>query len=352
MPKEVVISTSGLNSYGSRVLTSGLDTSQYCRNPVLLWMHRRGGENMPIGRMENLRVDGDRLIGTPKFDEKDEFAKKIAAKWEDGYLNMCSAGIEILECSTDPSVLVDGQTRATATASKLVEVSIVDIGANDEALKLYGGGKLLELSAGQDCDLLPLVTLSKEKTPKPEAEAQSNENTNISKQNVGCAQHSSSELGSAFTCTTFQNMKKETLLLLGLPETATEEQAHAAIVALKSKADSAERLTLAAITAQVDAAINEKRITADRKEFFINLGKTSGADALRQMLELMQPARKPSDVLDTSKDAPHGQQEPTTFAKLSEVPAEKIGKLRKENPNEYMRLYKAEYGIECPKLED
>lgn len=328
MPKEVVISTSGLNSYGSRVLTSGLDTTQYERNPVLLWMHRRGGENMPIGRMENLRVDGDRLIGTPVFDEKDDFAKKIASKWADGYLNMCSAGIEILECSTDPSQIVEGQTRATATMSKLVEVSIVDIGANDEALKLYGGGKLLELAAGQDSEALPLLELSKEKTPKAEAEAQSNENTNI------------------------QNMKKETLLLLGLPETATEEQAHAAIVALKSKADSAETLTLAAITAQVDAAINEKRITADRKEFFINLGKTSGADTLRQTLELMQPARKPNDVIDTTKDAPQGGQEPTTFAKLSEVPSDKIGKLRKENPNEYMRLYKAEYGIECPKLED
>lgn len=328
MPKEVVISTSGLNSYGSRVLTSGLDTTQYERNPVLLWMHRRGGENMPIGRMENLRVDGDRLIGTPVFDEKDEFAKKIASKWADGYLNMCSAGIEILECSTDPSQIVEGQTRATATAAKLVEVSIVDIGANDEALKLYGGGKLLELAAGQDSDVLPLVRLSKEKTPKAEAEAQSNENTNI------------------------QNMKKETLLLLGLPETATEEQVHAAVTALKTKADNAETLTLAAITAQVDAAINEKRITADRKEFFINLGKTSGADALRQTLELMQPARKPNDVIDTTKDAPQGGKEPTTFAKLSEVPSDKIGKLRKENPNEYMRLYKAEYGIECPKLED
>ena len=329
MPKEVVISTSGLNSYGSRVLTAGLDTSQYCRNPVLLWMHRRGGDNMPIGRMENLRVDGDRLIGTPKFDEKDEFAKKIATKWEDGYLNMCSAGIEILEYSTDPSMLVQGQTRATATASKLVEVSIVDIGANDEALKLYGGGKLLELAAGQDCDLLPLVKLSKEETPKPEAAAQSNENTTI------------------------QNMKKETLLLLGLPETATEEQVHAAVTALKSKADNAETLTLAAITAQVDAAINEKRITADRKEFFVNLGKTSGADALRQTLELMQPVRKPTEVIDTTKDAPQGSQhEQATFAKLSEVPADEIGKLRKENPNEYMRLYKEEYGIDCPKLED
>lgn len=329
MPKEVVISTSGLNSYGSRVMTAGLDTSQYCRNPVLLWMHRRGGDNMPIGRMENLRVDGDRLIGTPKFDEKDEFAKKIATKWEDGYLNMCSAGIEILEYSTDPSMLVQGQTRATATASKLVEVSIVDIGANDEALKLYGGGKLLELAAGQDCDLLPLVKLSKpEETPKPEAAAQSNENTNS------------------------KNMKKETFLLLGLAETATEEQVHAAVTALKSKADNAETLTLAAITAQVDAAITERRITADRKEFFINLGKTSGADALRQTLELMQPARKPTDVIDTTKDAPQGQPEQATFVKLSEVPADKVSKLRKDNPNEYMRLYKAEYGIDCPKLED
>lgn len=328
MPKEVVISTSGLNSYGSRVMTAGLDTSQYCRNPVLLWMHRRGGDNMPIGRMENLRVDGDRLIGTPKFDEKDEFAKKIATKWEDGYLNMCSAGIEILEYSTDPSMLVQGQTRATATASKLVEVSIVDIGANDEALKLYGGGKLLELAAGQDCDLLPLVKLSKpEETPKPEAAAQSNENTNS------------------------KNMKKETFLLLGLAETATEEQVHAAVTALKSKADNAETLTLAAITAQVDAAITERRITADRKEFFINLGKTSGADALRQTLELMQPARKPTDVIDTTKDAPQSH-EKATFAKLSEVPADEVNKLRKENPNEYMRLYKAEYGIECPKLEE
>lgn len=329
MAKEVVINTSGLNSYGSRVLTAGLDTSQYCRNPVLLWMHRRGGDNMPIGRMENLRVDGDLLIGTPVFDEKDEFAKKIANKWEDGYLNMCSAGIEILEFSTDPSMLVQGQTRATATASKLVEVSIVDIGANDEALKLYGGGKLLELAAGQECDLLPLVNLSKaEKTPKPAAAAQRNENK------------------------TQVNMKKETLLLLGLAETATEEQVHAAVTALKTKADNAETLTLAAITAQVDAAIKEKRITADRKEFFINLGKTSGADALRQTLELMQPVRKPTEMIDTSGDAAHGAAEPQTFAKLSEVPAKDVAKLRKENPNEYMRLYKAEYGIDCPKLEE
>ena len=129
MAKEVVINTSGLNSYGSRVLTDGLDTTQYQKNPVLLWMHRRYGDNSaPIGRMENLRIDGDRLIGTPVFDLEDDFAKKIANKWDKGFLNMCSASVDILETSTDPRHLIQGQSRATVTRGKLLEVSIVDIG--------------------------------------------------------------------------------------------------------------------------------------------------------------------------------------------------------------------------------
>lgn len=106
MAKEVVISTSVVNSYGCRVLTEGIDLRQYRRNPVLLWMHRRSFDRdaMPIGRIENLRVDGDRLIGTPVFDQKDEFAKKIEGKWEDGFLRMASAGIEVVEVSNAPSM--------------------------------------------------------------------------------------------------------------------------------------------------------------------------------------------------------------------------------------------------------
>ena len=52
--KEVIISTEAVNSYGSRVLTDGIDLSQYERNPVLLWMHRRSWEPgaMPIGKVE------------------------------------------------------------------------------------------------------------------------------------------------------------------------------------------------------------------------------------------------------------------------------------------------------------
>ena len=160
MGKEVVISTSGLNSYGCRVLTSGGDLRQYERNPVLLFMHNRAfdRENLPIGRMENLRIEGDRLIGTPVFDLNDEFAKKVADKWENGFLRMVSAGIEILETSSDVSVMLPGQTRPTITKWKLIEVSVVDIGSNDEALRLYDKeGSMLKLAVGIDNTMLPLL---------------------------------------------------------------------------------------------------------------------------------------------------------------------------------------------------
>ena len=313
MSKEVIISTSRINCYGSRVLTSGIDLSQYQKNPILLWMHRRSydGSSMPIGRIENLRLDGDSLIGTPVFDEQDEFAKKIAQKWEKGFLRMASAGIEILEYSSAPEHLMQGQTRPTITRCKLEEVSIVDIGGNDDALQLYHGGKLLQLAKGEDCEHLPLLGLStpqKEQPQKP------------------------------------HTMNKEILQLLGLPDTATESEALGALRLLKEKADKTEALTLASITAVVDTAVADKRITADQKEHFIGLGKMTGVESLSATLALMKPSLKPTEVIHPSNEP--SSEQPNTFAKLSEVPADQIRQLREKNTTEYVRLYKAEYGIE------
>lgn len=319
MAKEVIISNSRVNCYGSRVLTSGIDLTQFKRNPILLWMHRRGyGDSMPIGRIENLRIEGDNLIGTPVFDEKDEFAKRVAQKWEDDFLRMASAGIEIVEHSTAPELILQGQTRPTITRCKLEEVSIVDIGGNDDALKLYHNGQLLTLAKGEDSEHLPLLELS---TPDPTPENQP-QNQN--------------------------KMNKEILQLLGLPETTTESEVIAALRLMKGKADSADALTLSSITAVVDAAVADRRITADQKEHFVGLGKKAGVESLSATLALMKPAMKPTEVVTPSADAPTTDQ-PKTFAKLSEVPADQIKGLKLSNLKEYIRLYKAEYGCE-PKL--
>lgn len=329
MAKEVIISTSGLNCYGGRVLTSDIDLTQFKKNPLLLWMHRRSFDRdaMPIGRIDNLRTDGDRLIGTPVFDQNDEFAKKIESKWENGFLRMASAGIEIIETSDAPEHLLQGQTRRTITRCRLEEVSIVDIGGNDEALQLYDpSGKVLKLSAGEDNDVLPLLVLNRETAPAGTApDGDANNQTNKST----------------------QNMNKEILQLLGLSETATEQEAVGSLRLLKEKADKAETLQLAGIMAVVDGAIAEKRITADKKDHFVNIGKAAGIDSLRMTLSLMQPVRKPSEVIHCT-DAPHDE-DPKTYAKLSDVPAEKLEKLREEQPQDYERLYKAEYGHDIPK---
>lgn len=137
-------------------------------------------------------------------------------------------------------------------------------------------------------------------------------------------------------------MNKEILQLLGLTETASEQEAVNALRLLKEKADKAESLQLASINALVDGAVADKRITADKKEHFVTLGKTSGIEALRTTLELMQPQRKPTEVIQPRGSAP----ERGSYAKLSEVPASEVASLKESNPTEYARLYRAEYGIE------
>ena len=335
--KEVIISTEAVNSYGTRVLTSGIDLEQFKRNPVLLWMHRRAfdGESMPIGKIDNLRVEEGKLIGTPVFDQNDEFARKIESKWESGFLRMASAALEPIEVNPDPALALEGQTRATVTRCKLIEVSIVDIGGNDEALQLCGAdGKQLKLAAGEDAPALPLLKLNK---PEPTPENEPGEGEEINNNNK--------QLKTA--------MNKDQLILLGLPEDASDEQVTAALQLMKTKADSAETLRLAAVTQCVDQAIADKKILAAQRDHYIKLGKAAGAEMLADTFKTMPIQRKPTDVLNLSQQsAPGAGSQPKAYAKLSDVPQSELIALRKDQPAEYMRLYKEEYGVDCPPLSE
>lgn len=302
MARAAVITSNSVNTYGTRVLTEGLDISQYEKNPIVLYMHQRG---MPIGTMTDLRREDNKLIGTPEIDGDTDEEKVIASKWERGTLRMLSAGIEILEWSDDPQHLVQGQTRPTVTRSKLVEVSIVDIGANDDALqvRLYKGGKLLTLAAGEDNDLLPLLKPEIDETPQKSI-----------------------------------NMNEEILMLLGLPTSATEEDAVNAIKTLKT---ANETLVLARITDAVEAAKDKRQITEEQMPKMIELGKKAGIDSLRDTLAMMTPALKPMDIINTRSS----QAAALTLSWDSLSDEEKI-KLREENRVEYIRCFKAHYGME------
>lgn len=310
MSKRVRITNNSLNSYGTRVLTAGMDVEQYCRNPVLLYMHDRGNV---IGYVKDLKVEGDEITGELMFDEASELSQRCKKQYEFGSLRMVSVGIDIKEMSESPEYLVEGQTRPTVTRSKLFEVSLVDVGANDDAIRLTKDGATIELGKDGSCQI-PLL------------------NNNIQ---------------------TIQQMElKDFALMLGLAETADEAAIKAEVATLKaSKAEAdqlrkeKETLTLASITQVVETAISEKRINADRKDQFITLGKTTGVEELKNIFAAMAPQQKLSAVISTQGGSPVAV--PATYKKLSEVPADQIMDIRENNREEYARLYKAEYGMDC-----
>lgn len=330
--KEAIISTERVNSYGSRVITAGIDYSQYEKNPILLFMHRRGRkEDMPIGIMTNLRVENGVLYGTPKFDDDTEDERNISKKWDRGTLRMLSAGLDVLEWSEDPALLSEGQTRPTVTKSKLIEVSVVDIGSNDDALQvgLYHEGKLLTLAAGEESDHLPLLSRSPAKAQGDAAPATTHKNEQTKKNNSCCAS------GKPITNS---NMEK-IILKLGLAPGATEDQAVEAIGQLQEAKNS---MTLARLNDAVDTAIKEKRITADKKEKYLNLGKQVGLDSLNALLADMTPAQKPLDLV---KPTAGGSASPDVKLTWATATAEQLADLRDNNRAEYVRLYKENFGF-------
>lgn len=151
MAKTFTLSDESLNSYGYRVLTSGIDLKNFKKNPVLLFNHERmswGSDvyNGPVGRWDNIRVEDGKLIGDAVIDDQDPKGKILANKIEKDFIRAASIGFKIIEMSEDKKHLLPGQTRPTITKCELVEVSVVDVPANKNALALYDkDGKRINL---------------------------------------------------------------------------------------------------------------------------------------------------------------------------------------------------------------
>lgn len=303
--RRIVLTSERLNCYGTWLVTAGGDIEQYQKNPVLLYMHRRG---TVIGVLNDIKVEGDMITAEPEFDDVTEISRQVHAQYDKGSLRMASVGVAIIEMSDDASLLQQGQTSPTITKWKLSEVSIVDIGANDDAIRLFRDGTEITLDSSGN-NPLPKLNINQNKK---------------------------------------QMEQKEIALALGLSENATEAEVKAKIAELVAqsrelttlKAEN-EKITLAAITAAVDTAVGERKITADKKAQFVSLGQKIGLDELKSTLEAMSPAAKVSQVIAPASGTK------CEYKKLSEVPADALLEMRQNDKDTYRKLYRAEYGIDC-----
>ncbi|WP_439228084.1 HK97 family phage prohead protease [Flavobacterium sp. ARAG 55.4] len=170
MTYDFIINTENVNEFYYRVLTDGIDYTQYMRNPVVLFMHEREFQKNAdkkgtavIGRCLKLWKKGTDLVATIEFDMDDEFAAAIAGKVDRGYIRMASMFADVKATTTDPDLVLPGQLYETVTKCKLVEISIVDIGGNDGAIRLSRNGgelKLQKINQENQNDMSQLKTIA------------------------------------------------------------------------------------------------------------------------------------------------------------------------------------------------
>ena len=134
--REFILSDSSVNVYGFRLLTNGYLIDEYKRNPIGYYMHNR--EEGVVVKWEDLRVEGDKVMGKPVINLSNEKGQQIVDEIENGFLNAASVGhIVAMEWSEDPKMMEKGQTGPTITKWYNRECSLCDVPGNTNALALF-----------------------------------------------------------------------------------------------------------------------------------------------------------------------------------------------------------------------
>lgn len=306
-----VISDESVNSYGYIVKTDEIDTTAFERNPIMLYMHER---KTVVGRWDNIRKDGKRLLADAVFDESTELGRTVKQQVENGFLRSASIGVDIVEEKEINGV-------RTITKSVLFEVSIVDIPANQNALKLYRKG---------DHQRLALEV--------PEKVV---------------------DLRDAIICllgldgdVTDEDIMTEIQSLLNAPDEATTEVEEAIKAGFVEGKDRENFVTMArlnrnvfrtflsgekdkrkkAVKTAVDGAISDGRVSYPQRGVYERVGETMGLEMLAELLCTVSRSPRISEML------PNGDRSKWTLSDYRKYRPEDL----KDNPKLYATLVEAE----------
>ncbi|MDR1644216.1 MAG: hypothetical protein LBS05_00100 [Tannerellaceae bacterium] len=304
-------------TYGFRVLVDGVDIEQFARNPVMFYLH--DDYMLPIGRWANIRKEKGRLLAEADFDyeDPDPLVKRIIGKVERGFLRAASIGFASARTSEDEALMIKGQTHPTVVACRLREASIVNIGANNNALRLYDDD-------GKEIDLNDEVKLSDVLHPK--------------KPNT---------------------MNDELKKLLNLSDKATDADVAAAVGKLmtdqktlsdrldaQQEKEKTARTTEA--TALLDAAVREGRLNAEGKASYLKLFAADHEGA-KAALAAIPPREKITTVIEQNAAAGASTSELADLQSKSWDTLdreERLFTLRDKYPDLYKEKFKARFGVE------
>lgn len=304
-----------INTHGFRMLTAGANLEEFRKNPVMLWSHENW--DLPIGRWENIRVEGSQILADANFDLKDPKAAEIARKVEAGYIKACSVGAWATASSTDPSVMLPGQKYATVTEWTVREASICNIGANHNALAsvalydAYGS----KVNMQSDTDIETIITLIDKPKNRKGMDKQLLELLNLS-----------STAGDTDVLQAVQKLERER------KELADELQSIRDKAAEEQKAE-AVRLT--------DAAIQAGQLAASAREQTLQLFALNH-DATKAMIETL-PKRK--SVAEQINNAQSKEDKGILSMSWDELDkSDRLAELRDKYPDAYKEKYAERFG--------
>lgn len=326
MPFTFILSDENVNEYGYRLLTDGIDTADFEKNPVMLFNHHRSVESwdgvesstlLPIGKWTNIRKQGGKLVADAEFDEDDEFAVKIMKKVEKGILNTASIHFRIVEETEDPAFLLPGQRRATVSKSRIKEGSITDIPGNANCHRL--SYRNMDLSLSGDFDEAQLDHILPVINHKP-----------------------TSDMDKKLVCTT-----------LGLDENATDMAVLAKLTEIKNNSDrlAAENQTLSSriealenaeksgkVKGLVDGAIASGKLTEAQRPIWQSLAEKNFDDA-KLAIDAMQAYTRPTGQLSAVPGEGSSMSDVEEYIKLDKEG--KLGELQRTDDAKFQRLYDA-----------
>lgn len=322
-PITFVLSDESVNSHGNVVLTEGIDTTAFERNPVMLYMHNRDGN--VIGRWENIRKEDKRLLGDAVFDDSTELAATVKKQVEKGFLRSVSIGIEVI-------TIEDLNGVQTIVKSRLIEVSIVDIPSNKNAVKLCrrSGGYAYNLKELENDNtpedlkaaLIALLGLESGADDKDIIEA-----VKMALEGKGTPEEAVDE---AITNGYIDGAQRGTFIALA----RGNRGAFRDFINGQRKAQAPE------ISRLINDAVNKRKLLGCETAIFERLGAKIGAKALDELLFTLRPMPKPMEFIKGG--AAHSDRSQWTLDDYRKFAPQEL----ENDPELYARLLKAEKGEE------
>lgn len=315
--KKFVVSDESINSYGFKVLTSGIQTADFLNNPVCLFNHN---PDKVIGLWQDLGVSGSIMTGIPAFDENDDEALKVFQKVEDDIIKGSSIGITALAWDGD-----------MITECILKEITVTPLPSNKNAVVLYNQEGII-LSDDQAKQYLLSL--------KP-----ADTNTDINKSNKMNEKSKKALIALALEMGVTLMLSDSDERFENIAETATQK-----FKDLKTQISTQAEEQAVAL---VDGAIAKNLFTADERDFYLSSAKINYVATAAQIGKMQPVELNINNLLTTGGEAGKAAgaaggdaadpRKDWTFSDYSKKDSSALYKMQTSDNKKFKELYKAEY---------